>query len=101
MNESQAGRGEPVINNTTGGPAFFNKPCVKGLYAKIEKTSLVKETSVIKESPIVNKDQVIIEKDGIHYVNQSALGLKNSMDREINNEFKNLVDSIISSESGD
>lgn len=73
-----------------GGPVFC-KPFLTGLFLKIDFLEIHEDEVSTK---IFDKP-VIIERNGIHYINQDVLNADHSDIKDMNNDFKKLVDSII------
>ena len=76
------------INISEAGQLLFYEPFSIDVNFKIKTLQRASEYETLLDTP------VIVEKGGLHFINQDILGEKSGY--EINMDFKRLVDSIIS-----
>jgi len=69
---------------------LFSKPFINTGKSKVENLEVISESKAA-----IPDEEVIKEREGIHYINGDVLSTEKKADEEIDKDFKDLVDSII------
>ena len=77
------------------GASVFCKPFHTALHLNIGTLEAAFENEIDFSLDTSFRIPVIIEREGIHYINQDVLDASYESARELDNDFKKLVDSII------